>query len=103
MCIRSSPLPLYSLQAQPLKPRRERPEKVEEWHRHSAKLRELEEELLGGGSSPTAGTQQGNIAGDTEKTGEGEEEYYGECCFDGLVGMRAVSYTHLTLPTRRTV
>lgn len=70
---------LCSLQAQPLKPRRERPEKSEEWHRRSAKLRELEEELLGGGgSSQTAGTEPENVGGDAEKTEDGEEEDYGE-------------------------
>ena len=71
--------PLCSLQAQPLKPRRERPEKSEEWHRRSAKLRELEEELLGGGgSSQTAGSEPENVGGDVEKTEDGEEEDYGE-------------------------
>lgn len=65
------------LQAQPLKPRRDRPEKALEESQHkTAKLRELEEELLGGGQREPEEEEKEQI--DREKTETGDEEY-GTC------------------------
>ncbi|KAK7096270.1 ralA-binding protein 1-like [Littorina saxatilis] len=68
--------PLQPIKAQPLKPRRERAEKTEEWRRHSAKLRELEEELLGGGSTRKEDSEGGTQNADGDKLEVGEEDDY---------------------------
>ena len=54
-------------------------EKTEDIHHRSAKLRELEEELLGGGTTLKAEEkeEQGKDTPDSAKMEEGEEEDYG--------------------------
>ncbi|XP_076463673.1 uncharacterized protein LOC143295884 isoform X2 [Babylonia areolata] len=70
--------PLQPIKAQPLKPRRERTEKVEESNHRSAKLRELEEELLGGGTTKEEEdlSQEKDDTTDGEKVDLGEEDDY---------------------------
>lgn len=65
------------LKAQPLKPRRDRADKTLEENQHkSAKLRELEEELLGDGLKDRRKEAADQVDG--EKVEEMDEEDYGE-------------------------